>query len=91
MSALKLVNNTGVEAEKNLCFVNATLQLLHSIPDVKVFFKQKEYRLNYIERLPVCDEISRIFRTEGKFRTSTAELRRLTGQYHRREDISNAT
>ena len=71
MSALKLVNNTGYEAEKNLCFVNASIQLLHSIPDVKDFFKEKVYRLNYKERLPVCDEISRIFKTEGNFRTST--------------------
>ena len=91
MTVLKLVNNTGYESEKNLCFVNASLQLLYSIPDVRDFFKDKEYRLNYKERLPLCDEICRIFRTEGKFRTSSAELRRLTGQYHRREDISDGT
>ena len=77
--------------KKNLCFVNASLQLLYSIPDVRDFFNEKEYRLNYEERLPVCDEICRIFRTEGKFRASAAELRRLTGLYQSREDISNGT
>ena len=87
MTVLKLVNNTGLKAEKNLCFVNATLQLLYSIPDVRIFFKKKEYRQNHAEGLPVCDEISRIFKSDGKFRTSAAELRRLTGQYYRRVDI----
>ena len=82
MSVLKLVNDTGLIAEKNLCFVNASIQLLYSIPDVRDFFKKKEYRLDFPERLPVCDELSRIFKTEGMFVTSAAELRRLTGQFH---------
>ena len=91
MTVLKLVNNTSYEAEKNLCFVNASLQLLYSIPGVRHFFQKKEYRLNYTERLAVSDEISRIFKTEGRFRTSAAELRRLTGQYHRRVDLTNGS
>ena len=87
MTGLKLVNNTGLRSEKNLCFVNSTLQLLHSIPDVREFFKTKEYRKDHAEHLLVCDEISRIFQTEGLCRTSAAELRRLTGQHYGREDI----
>ena len=87
MTALKLVNNTGLKAEKNLCFVNSTLQLRYSILDWRDFFEQKEYIQNQAERLPVFDEISRIFKSEGKFRTSATELRRLTGQYYRRVDI----
>ena len=87
MTVLKLINNSEFREEKNLCFVNTSLQLLYSIKDVRDFFKDKVYKTNLAERLPVSDEISRIFKTEGKCRTSAAELRRLIGQYHRREDI----
>jgi ubiquitin C-terminal hydrolase len=89
MAALKLVNNTGLKSEKNLCYVNTELQLLYSTPDVRSFFASKTYRENYQGRLLVCDELSRLFRTEGRFQTSAAELRRLVGQYYRREDICN--
>ena len=89
MSPLKLVNNTGLESEKNLCFVNAELQLLYSIPDVKDFFATKKYRGNCQDQLQLCDELSRIFRTDGQFQTTAAELRRLTGKLYRREDICN--
>ena len=91
MSVLKLINNTGHREEKNLCFVNASLQLLHSIPEVREFFTHRVYRISSKEKLPISDEISRIFRTDGEFKTSAAELRRLVGQYHRRIDICNGS
>ena len=65
MASMKLVNNTGLESEKNLCFVNTELQLLYSISDVKDFFALKQYRENCTEKLPLCDELSRIFLTAG--------------------------
>ena len=68
MAALKLVNNTGFRSEKNLCYVNTELKLLYSIPDVKDFFVSKKYRENYQEKLPICDELSRMFKTQGRFR-----------------------
>ena len=89
MAALKLVNNTGLKSEKNLCYVNTELQLLYSTPDVRSFFTSKTYRENFQGRLHVCDELSRLFRTKGQFQTSAAELRRLVGQFHRRDDILN--
>ena len=89
MAALKLVNNTGLKSEKNLCYVNTELQLLYSTPDVRSFFASRKYRENYQERLLVCDELSRLFRAKGQFQRSAAELRRLVGQFHRREDILN--
>ena len=89
MAALRLVNNTGLKSEKNLCYVNTELQLLYSTPDVRHFFASKAYRGNFLERLPVCDELSRIFRTEGRFQSSAAELRRLIGHFYNREDICN--
>ena len=87
MAALKLVNNTGLRSERNLCYVNTELQLLFSIPDVKDFFASKKYRENYPEKLPICDELSRIFKTQGQFQTTAAELRRLVGSLFNREDI----
>ena len=91
MAVLKLINNSGFSQEKNLCFVNTSLQLLYSIPEVRDFFKDKAYKTDLKARLPTADEISRIFRTEGRCKTSAAELRRLTGQYHGREDICNGS
>ena len=70
MAALKLVNNTGLTSERNLCYVNTELQLLYSIPDVYQFFTSKKYKENYTERLPICDEISRIFGTGGRVQLS---------------------
>ena len=89
MAALKLINDTGLNSEKNLCYVNTELQLMYSTPDVRSFFGSKTYRENYQGRLLVCDELSRLFRTEGRFQTSTAEIRKLVGQFHRQEDILN--
>ena len=91
MPVLKLVNNTGNREEKNLCFVNASIQLLYSIPEVREFFTKREYRISSGERLPYSDEISRIFRTGGEFTTSAAELRRLVGHHHRRIDLCNGS
>ena len=78
---LKLINNTGCKDEKNLCFVNTSLQLLYSIPEVRHFFKDRIYRTGYKGRLPVSDEIFRIFKAEGQSRTTASELRRLVGHF----------
>ena len=89
MTALKLVNNTGLKSEKNLCYVNTELQLLYSTPDARNFFSSKAYRGNFKGSLPICDELLRLFRTEGRFQSSAAELRRLIGTFYKREDICN--
>ena len=81
MSPLKLVNNTGLESEANLCFVNSALQLLNSIPEFKQFFANKEYRQHFPEILPISDELSRVFITDGMFPTSAAQLRLLVGTF----------
>ena len=87
MTVLKLVNNTGLPSERNLCYVNTELQLLYSIYELKNFFSNGIYRENYKGRLPVCDELSRIFCTGGKITTTAAELRRLVGKHFNRNDI----
>ena len=58
MTALKLVNNTGLKSEKNLCYVNTELQLLYSTPDARNLFSSKAYRGNFQGNLPICDELS---------------------------------
>ena len=70
-SPIKLINNTGLESEKNLCFVNTALQLLYCIPRVRGLFKSKEYRLpsECGRKMKICDEIN--------CNLSAAELRRL--------------
>ena len=89
MSTLKLVNNTGLKTERNLCYVNASLQLLFSLKEFRDFFKSYQYKLNYQEKMPVCEELSRIFRTDGRFRTTAAELRRLVRNHYNRLDIND--
>ena len=91
MSVLKLVNNTGLKSERNLCYVNTELQLLHSIIYIREFFTTEGYKENQHGRSPVCDELSRIFKTAGNIQTSAAELRRLVGSHVKRVDISNGS
>ena len=76
---MKLVNNTSLASESNICFVNTALQLLHCVPRMKTFFKLREYRLPMEQKrqMKICDEIARLFTTEGNFVSSAGELRRL--------------
>ena len=78
---LRLVNNSGLESEKNLCYVNTATQLINSIPRLKIFFKQNEYRLRGEEtrKMKISDELARLLKAGGKTISSTAELRRLVG------------
>ena len=81
MAGLKLVNNFRVESERNLCFVNSALQLLYSLPEVRNFFINQEYKINQDETadLRICNEVSRIFKTAGHCTTTAATLRLLVG------------
>ena len=79
---IKLVNNTNLKSERNLCFVNTALQLLHCIPRMSTFFKIREYRLlnEQNRKMEICDEISRLFNSEGNFICSASELRRVVAK-----------
>ena len=78
-SKMKLVNNTNLVSEKNLCFVNTALQLLNCVPRMNTFFKMREYRLpnEQTKQMRVSEEVTRLFNTAGNFTSSAAELRRL--------------
>ena len=62
-----------------MCFVNTALQLLNSIPDFKSFFASRGYRQHFSGKLPISDELCRIFQTDGGFVTPAAVLRQLVG------------
>ena len=78
MAPLNLVNNNGY-GSSNICFLNTALQLLNSIPDFKSFFTSREYRQDFSGKLPISDELCRIFEADGGFVTSAAVLRQLVG------------
>ena len=85
---LKLLNNIDNDT-RNLCFVNSAIQLLHSIPEVRNYFKHLEYSLEY--NMPVCMELKRIFKSEGGLVVSGAELRKLIGHSSGRLGMSNGS
>ena len=89
MNPLKLYNNTRFEAEKNLCFVNTALQLLYSDHEFRNFFTNKIFQNNVNSSFPICDEISAIFRTLGRFPASAAKLRTLVGLFSGVDEISD--
>ena len=64
-SPLKLANNVrNVKDTWNLCFVNATVQTINGITDLRDYFKSLSYE--DLVNLPICREITRIFMSEGK-------------------------
>ena len=93
MTVLKLVNNSWDESTRNLCFVNTSLQLLYSLPEVRTFFVNQEYKINQHEsaNLKICNEVSRIFKTAGQFTSSAATLRFLVGCESQNEDICSGS
>ena len=74
MGDIKLFNNTGLFTEKNICFINSSLQLLYALPEVRGYFAEKKYRTDPDQAFPICDQISAIFRSSGAT-TSAGSLR----------------
>ena len=93
MAVLKLINNSWDESTRNLCFVNTSLQLLYSLPEVRSFFVNQDYKINQNEsaNLKICNEVSRIFKTAGQFTTSAATLRLLVGCESKNEEICSGS
>ena len=72
------LSNFGSPLESNICYVNAILQLLHSVAILRNLVKRKGYKPQPDSLYPVLDEISRIFNYEGPV-TSAGPLRQLLG------------
>ena len=86
MGLIKLRNNTGLASERNICYVNSMLQLLKSVNEFEDLFTTGRYRVDKKSKLPVSDEISRIFKFSGNSPTSASALRslvaRLSGKHY---------
>ena len=80
MPTLKLANSGGAPGpEQNICFINAVLNLLFSLPVFRNFFQKKLYaRKGQRQKLSVCEEVSAIFNCVGA-RTSAGALRAVMG------------
>lgn len=61
--------------------MNASIQLMYCLPEVRKFFINQEYKINQDESadLIICDEMSRIFKSTGQYVESAAYLRILVG------------
>ena len=59
---MKLVNNISSRPlDRNLCFVNASLQMIASVSVLKDYFLEKKYSFSCNGQFPLCDEIFKIF------------------------------
>ena len=75
--AMLPLSNTNYGVEKNICFVNSSIQLLCSIPYIRDFFQLQLYSTSPLRSYKLCSEITKLFtRREIK---STAFLRILLG------------
>ena len=68
-------NKTRLRKDQNLCFVNATLQVLYSIEDVREIFTADDPTA-FPPSWPLSKELSRIFHSAGTQEISASELRR---------------
>merc|ERR1711874_67127 len=78
MAPLKLVNRLGAhKTERNLGCVNAILQMLKSVPEIEKMFQSKSYSVGCNKDMPICEEISELFRAGKNEERSAAYLRML--------------
>ena len=78
MKAMPLpLSNINYGIERNICFVNSTIQLLYSIPLIREFFQYEMYSTVSHKTYRLCTEITKLF-TRNKIQ-STATLRILLG------------
>ena len=76
MSMLRL-RNPHIGQQRNACFVNSTVQVLSSVPQIHHHFVSKAYKIQDAA-YPISDEISRIFDFQGHS-TETQILRQAVG------------
>ena len=75
---MKLLNNTGILHEQNICFLNASLQALNSFESCREFFINRDYDPGDLS-VPICDEIGKLFRGDAEAIRSAGRLRKLIG------------
>ena len=81
MVYLRLFNTTlkrhPIVSERNVCFVNSSLQLINSVPDVRRYFVEDKFRTDESQQFPICDKISEIFRASTDTVSSAGKVREL--------------
>ena len=89
MLPLVLSNNTTrLRKDQNLCFVNATLQVLYSIEDVRDIFTA-DVPSAFPSSWPISQEICRLFQSAGTHEISASVLRRIVGKISRKPYLSD--
>ena len=86
----KFLNNRD-ENSKNLCFVNATLQLIFCNKDLKDYFDHLNLKENDRKNMPVCFEIARLIQNIGKGVQSAANVRSMVSVSSKRPDMCNGS
>ena len=81
-------NKTRLRKDQNLCFVNATLQVLYSIEDVREIFTAADPTA-FPPSWPLSKELSRIFHSAGTEEISASELRRILGSTSGRQYLAS--
>ena len=83
---LRLYRRKVASRERNICYVNSVLQLLHAIPVIRRFFLDHQPDSEGKGKLMICDEIHRIFLcAETGEPTSAANLRGIIGAWRGRD------
>ena len=79
MTSLRLSNRSINGKFENLCYVNSTLNLLHSNKDFASFFQDKKYLELDLDPVdfPISSELSKLFNPHDGGVKSASELRRL--------------
>ena len=90
MSSFRLTRNSYFSSERNICYINSVLQLLHCLPIIKNYFLNQMFRSNDLSSYQLCSEVLRIFGFAGKRPiASAAALRTLLGSRPGQEEIND--
>ena len=81
-------NKTRLRKDNNLCFVNATLQVLYNIEEVRELF-QAVHPSEFPDSWPISRELCRVFESSGTHEISASELRRIVGVVSGRLYLAN--
>ena len=84
MAYLRLFNTTSKRhhkvSERNVCSVNGSLQLINSVPDIRRYFVEEQFRTDNdddSQQFPICDQISEIFKASTDVVSSAGKVREL--------------
>ena len=86
----KFLNNRD-ESSKNLCYVNATLQLIFCNKDLKDYFEHLNLKKNDRKNMPICFEIAELIPNIGKLVQCAANIRSMVSISSKRPDLCDGS